>query len=194
MAGPLYVGINFFSYKSQGWSEVYPLTAVVSSIAVTALKNLAIDRLNMLPPAVTHLGGRVSDVYVRGDAYLVPSQGFGGYTGIGTPSVLPINTALQLRLQGQTAAIRSTRYLHGWWTSDVQNGLYNPEALMVTLMSNYTFDLQTLTGILTNPIVGGVRTPTISGLTQTPVIMPFVWTRKIGRPFGVHRGRRSAVR
>jgi len=190
------VGINFWSYKSQGWSEVYPLKAATYSDGAAALTALATDRNNMTPTSVTHLGGRVSDVTIQGDALLIPPIGFGGYTPGGTGNILPINAALQLRLTGGTLTTHSTRFLHGWWTQDIQNGFWNPTVGMTALINAYRTDLVTYTGILVRSarLAMGTPVPFVSPLGTEPVINDNIWTRKIGRPFGAHRGRRVTGR
>jgi hypothetical protein len=186
-------GIIFFAQGQQGWSEVYPLAATTYATAETAINDLVNARLDMLPVADSILGWRISDIDVKGDSKVELIEQQGSYDAAGTPPAEPDVATTVIKIRADTAdhLHRGVRYLHGIPDRVVLGGVYNPDAAFSTAMTAYLALLVTSVDIKSRQIVAPGPPPVIVYTFHAigECVVDGVWSRKVGRPFGLHRGK-----
>jgi hypothetical protein len=189
---PLYFGILKFNCASQaaGWSEVYPLNAASYSVAAANLGAIATARLGMLYSDVSLVGGLLSDTALKGDSFPT-GIGFpqaGTYTSMSTGTGL---ITLALRCEAYASFLkRGARFLRGLPNGLVgAGGVYTPITLWSTAFAAYATLVTNYVSIATK-IRGAVSPPfyTFESITSF-VLISQLESRKVGRPFGLHRGR-----
>jgi hypothetical protein len=144
-------------------------------------------RSGMCPANIHFDFVRVSDMFIRGDsAIAIPLAPTGTYTVPVGKVNLPPDAALVLRCEA-TPLRRSFRYLHGLTSNDTVGNVWSPTAGMIAALTSY------LTFINTNTVQRHIvsRSPlNVVDTAWTNFIEQQVNSRKVGRPFGLPRGRR----
>lgn len=186
---PKFMGVGFFKFGSSGWSEVYGLQSTVLSTALTQLNSIMTKSLGLKHPDVTHIGARLSDLDIRGDSTLLPGQGPGSYPpGLGTGAMPPF---VVMRVRAESSSLyRGIRYLHGLPQDCFPDGSFFVPTLSWNAASTaYREELITSASLISrNPTTGAYTLRSINGVAEDGI-----WSRKVGRPFDLHRGRRSRV-
>lgn len=183
------MGILFFERGESGWSESFGMTATDYTGARSDLTTLKNNRLALLCADVTCVGGRVSDLEIKGDSDSIFAGQTGSYVVAGVESSTP-NLVLQLRVEAGTMK-RSIRSLHCIPEDCVNGALYEPTAGFLAAFATWETFFMAATKLVTKNNL--VVPPTYTLSTITAVIPKELWTRKTGRPFGLHRGRRATV-
>jgi len=184
MPGPM-VGTCFFTHGLNGWTEVYPLLAGGYAEASVSLGSILAARQDLLTSEVVNVFNRVSDITVRGDSKIVAGQGAGDYVPV-SGDLSPDPVVLKLR-QEAGPPLRSIRYLHGVPEEVIENGIYAPTLVFENAMTAYIAAVLAGAGILKKD-AGPPVTYSVVEIAEAAVVG--VWARKVGRPFGLHRGRR----
>jgi hypothetical protein len=182
-----FVGSIYYELAGQGWSENYPLLATTSTLAIASVVALGLARKHMLCSDVAILGGKVSDPEVVGDTYLVGSISGTGDYGLGPPILTSLTPNVCLQLKCNAGPLkRSTRPMHGLPTDVIAGPYYAPTG-------DFTTALDDLITLLTTEVAISTKTggppPTYTFTAIDAVVIGPVWTHKVGRPFGLHRGR-----
>jgi hypothetical protein len=186
------LGTLFFLQSDQnvGWSESYYLIGSDYTAAGADLFVLLNTRLALLRPTVLCTRARVSDTLIRGDAYLeigLPSAGTWNPTGSADSEPW---TCLFLR-RSSGVLYFSNLFLHGVPEDQIVNGNYSPTGPYITVVNQFVAALKNLTELWVRnkqpPPVGKIRVPV------TRVVVEGLTPKKVGRPFGLRRGRRQIV-
>jgi hypothetical protein len=184
-------GIAYFhddaAFPPRGWSEVYNLVTTTYPQSLLDMQIIVTARLSMVPNNVHCSYIRVSDLLIRGDSTIkFPSPAIGSYILTGTNVMLPPDSALVVRMEASPLN-RSFRYLHGLSSQDVNDTLWTPSAAMITAYGNWVGAASVLSlhrHKNVGPPISYADTPWTTFIALT------VNSRKVGRPFGVPRGRR----
>jgi hypothetical protein len=111
----------------------------------------------------------------------------------GTPPAEPDVATTVIKIRADTAdhLHRGVRYLHGIPDRVVLGGVYNPDAAFSTAMTAYLALLVTSVDIKSRQIVAPGPPPVIVYTFHAigECVVDGVWSRKVGRPFGLHRGK-----
>jgi hypothetical protein len=180
--------INAYSWGA-GWSEVYPINAPSYAAAATIMQALAGFRMACACTDVTLMGTLLSDTAVKGDSYpmgvSLPQPG----TGFSPTSTGQISLALRLQITGGVLK-RSARFVRALPTFLIgAGGSYTPVSAFTTALNTFLAYLIANVSIATK-IHGAVSPPFYSFTAITgATLVAALEARKIGRPFGLHRGR-----
>lgn len=186
---PPLLGTNYFQRAEQGWSETWPIQASDYSTALGILQTGTDLRLATLCPDVSHLGGRVSDVTVVGDALVMGPRGVGTFTPPNGVSAAD-NVVLLIRYNAGVKP-HSIRGFHAVPASQITGPNYNPGAIFQGVVTNLNNWVVNQTAILTVTGKGAQRTFRMNPISTSVVL--HLSTRKQGRPFGLRRGRRRVA-
>jgi len=200
---PPYACLSFFedSENETGWSEFYwvqPAPAGGYASALSRLKTITTNRLTLCQSYIRCTGMRVSDANVKGDTiveFLPPTANFGTYKGAVTDP-LPSDDAVFCRLQGDLATpiAKSIRPIHAiprFLKLTGSQRTFNPDAEWTTNFAGYKGALIEFAKLIRRvPPVPPATDPTFSVAGISDVIYSLqIRNRKIGRPFGLFRGR-----
>jgi len=191
MATPVLVGIAFYNYtdpnslQTCGFSEVYPMKSDDYSAAIVALGDVVTARLEFMCPDVANVYLRVSDVTVRGDSSALAGLGPGTYVVEGISSTNP-NTTLRI-LSENVPLHRGVRYLHCLPQDSLDAVTWVPTVAVAAALDTYMGLVKDDCMILSKTIVADVET--FTPIAITTIAPDGIWTRRCGRPFGLHRGR-----
>ncbi len=185
------VGILFFDWEGTGWSEVYPLQVADYTTALAVLTTTKNLRLAMMAPDINLIGARISDTDVKGDSFptgfLFPTTGT--YVPGAGEKTFATDYALRCGLYGGPAK-RSVRFVRGVSNLNIDgNGHYIPTAAWDATLDAWLNQLIASVSIATR-IKGAVAPPYYA---FTPILSASIQemeNRKVGRPFGLSRGRR----
>lgn len=171
------------NWPGYGWSEIYYPFGVTYDSALTAISPVISARVAILPGDCIYTYLRISDVNVRGDAYVVPRHIAGTWESGG--SLFP-DVALMIR-QEATPLYRSNRYLRTVPSDQITDGVLTITPAYNTLLTAY------YTEIIANTQHARRTSPVPPKLTEsniTACVLRGIHSRKTGRPFGLPRGRR----
>lgn len=185
-------GTLFINGGNFGWSEVYPMNVADYPTAVTNMTTTLTKRLALLVSDLAVVGMRISDSDVKGDSYPTGLT----FPQVGTFAVAPAdatyNADLAIRAEFVGALTqRSQRWIRGLPKSQVSNvGAYAPTGPFTTALTSYLAQVLS-TCAAAHRIPGAVTAPfytftNYSGYTLVGNLL----SRKLGRPFGLSRGRR----
>lgn len=176
-----------FLYEAQaqgGWSEGYWIVAAGYPEAAATCDSINTLRMGLTIAEIHSFRIRVSDPTIRGDAYLfTPTAENGTYPS--DPGIAPIGAALLLR-QSAASLYFANRFLRALPQSCVSNGIYAPFPGFVTALTAYMNALQGQTYIRAKPKPGGGP---LQPFPVDDVLQEGLRIRKVGRPFGLPRGR-----
>jgi hypothetical protein len=181
MAGTIFY---FDAAKGTGWAETYHFANQDYPGAGTALDQINTARCALLPSEVTVLRMRISDVAIRGDAFLqTPTTPAGTIT---TVSASESNLAVLCRFYSNFIKFFN-HFLRGIPTDNFTNGNWTPTSGWIANAQTWATTVMAQAQGYGKPFTGGVGTTyTLTGH------FPFKFTyRKTGRPFGQPRGRRQ---
>lgn len=189
MAAPPFMGTAFFHKGIAGWSEVYWLIQPNYAAALSALQTVVTARLGLSGPDVFADAIRVSDPFVFRDValtvYSTPQPGTWVFaTGEQT---IPIEESLRLR---QFAGVKpfSLRWVHGIPSGQVAGNNFVPTVPYAGSLAAYVGSLESNTVLI---IRKGVVPPGPYPAMPISAITPEnIRSRRVGRPFGLFRGRR----
>jgi hypothetical protein len=186
-------GTLHINCRNQGASELYPLVATSYAQGLTDLATLATSRKSLLAPDCTLAGALLSDGDVRGDSYplgaqiTIPSPGTYTTTPPASTYAAP-NVALR-NLVSSGPLKRGTRWMHFIPFDQFSgSGGYTPITPWATNLGQFYTFLSTLTAIATR--APGSEPPAWTFSAVNAVMSNSVATRRLGRPFGLPRGRR----
>jgi hypothetical protein len=198
---PPMIGLLFVedTLDEEGWTEVYwPNTSSYSG-ALSLMQGLRQLRAYMLTGENYVVGIRVSSTLLRGDTLVDSTQAQGQYppTGFTTSRSLPSVNAWRLRQELGTAPGQnhSYRMMHGVPRNLVNSNfdtVFVPDSTFTAAFSNFTTVLQ-------SNFVVPIKTPGSSPPAWTAksilsaAIVGDIRSRRVGRPFGLLRGRRVIV-
>jgi len=186
---PIYAGTLFFQdlESSYGWSETYYQEHATIEDMVTSMNGRVSLRANVLVDINTMVAGRVSDTAILNDSLLL--TGFpvpGQVVSTSTTAVEPW-TALLVRIEA-TSLFRGRHFFHGILESTFIAGRTydpaNPEAADWTAFFDDILAFDRLRHIVADVPEFDVIT---SVIPQREVM------KKVGRPFGLLRGRRPTT-
>lgn len=179
----------FTSPGNSGWSESYYLQGPDYASCASQLGAVAEDRLAVLQLSLTLVRLVVSNIYLRGDAFLV-----GGGGGPGTwptsPEYLPLDYALLYTWQAGPYS-RNKTFLRGIPLEMQTDGSFTPTSPYQTALNAY--EESVVSNCLVRQYVVN-PTPPPAMIYQFNVITAGtphfnLARRKTGRPFGLPRGR-----
>lgn len=190
---PVYQLTYFFQTGNFGWSENYPCSVsdpVAAETNFVSIKNL---RLPMMPPDTNLIGGRISDVNIKGDSYPTTT----GFPQPGTYSVTGGLTAADRELcvrvmMNAGPSKRGNRYLHGVPANQYTATKYAGTSDWVGLLGAFLSAILANSGTLTK-IPGATAPPYFTYTPYTGYTEESGDFRKVGRPFGQPRGRRAVA-
>lgn len=191
---PRYFGIVFYERASgvgtqpAGWSEVYPLNSSGYVSAFSALDNLNTLRLAMATADVTALASRVSDSDILRDSYVAALTTQTG-TFTGAVSGDPDDTRRVKFLASQLK--RTVRHIHALPGPLFTNGIFIPSGAWTAAETAWANAVVTNVSIATN--LHAANPPHYTFTSITGFLDYGNGNRKVGRPFGQPRGRRSIV-
>lgn len=179
----------FWRWADSGWSEVYPISATDYTTCDGTFKAIISDRAAILAPDVTLLAAVISDTDIKGDSFLsTTTTTVGTWAGADTTSFNP-NWALRT-LWNAGALKRGSRFIHALPNAQVSAvGAFAPTGPFTTAIA--AWETAMLGGVsMATRIKGATTAPfyTFTGLTA--VANKNMEERKVGRPFGLPRGRR----
>lgn len=183
-------GTLFFeSATSSGWSESYYLQGPDYASCASQLGAVAEDRLAVLQMDLSLIHAVVSNIYLRGDAFLL-----GGIAGPGTwptsPEYMPLDYAIQFTWQAGPYS-RNRTFLRGFPIEMQTDGAFIPTGPYQTALNLY--EASVVSNCLVRQYVIN-PTPPPNMIYQFNVITAGtpnfnLARRKTGRPFGLPRGR-----
>lgn len=182
-------GILFFSDFTGGWSESYLLDGITYDDWKTSLISIAAARLDLLHEGVAIIHAYVSNVAVRGDAFLVPAcEGPGTISS--AEGYMDLDTCLIVTWQVGVFS-RNRTFLRGFPIIEQIDGFYTPSTAFATAFTAYknlVVGLCLFKQFITNPTPPPAMAFAYNPAT-TGSINPRLGRRKTGRPFGLPRGR-----
>lgn len=199
---PPFLGTMFITNRSfaDGWSESYWIKGTPSGYngALGNLRQVATARMAILTEEFECVYLRISDAMIRGDTLVEQLGGgllvgtFGGKVDFGS---LPSDDGLVLRVQGTTPTMHSSRFLHGIPDTEDEaassRGFVN-SARWRRPFNVYVDELKTHTVMIKRLAKGIPPAPDIIATPSdisTVTYMNLIKNRKVGRPFGLLRGR-----
>lgn len=189
----IWQGVIFQHVGSAGWSEVFYLSAADVLSAMSLLQQLNTALLKTQCDAVFTDGLRVSDVQVKGDGFVAAPINNSGSLAIGAGSLADVNLAARYRLDTADNLHRVNHYVHGLRQVDVSGG---PDGRTETTAVYATLaDVIAFQTVLKNNTVNWQKRsipPVTAGFSNCELIRPLS-IRRVGRPFGLPRGRRRTV-
>lgn len=187
---PIYQLTFFFKAGEGGWSENYFCSAASGTAAATLFNSLRDMRLPLLSPDVSLVGGRISDVNVKGDSYptttAFPTPGTYP-TPAGATSAVGQNCIRVLFNAGPL--IRANRFFHGIPADQYAATKYTPTVAFKDALDSFTTFIGTGFGAKTK-IPGAVAPPFYTLTSYSGWGDEGGDFKKIGRPFGAPVGRR----
>lgn len=182
-----YIVTFFFELGKQGWSETYYNNSTVDSKAVGDAAALWQSRGAMLGQNASMTYCRVSDVAVKRDLVLHGNASFQPIKGkLGTCSLA--QQALDTKWFTNINTQWSSRLMRGVPDSmfvATNPGGYAPGGAWVTAFNNF----MTLVTSGGSSFVGKFKGPVYNKYTTAQIVR--ACTRRVGRPFGVLRGRKK---
>lgn len=190
---PVYIGTLFFKSGNYGWSENYGFSTPTAAAAAGNLGVIYLERLGMMVSDCSIIGGRVSDVDIKGDSYPVGLT----FPAPGSFAVVPADKTAQSEncvrvLFNAGPTKRGNRYVHGIPASQYTATFFTPTTPWLALLNAYITQLESICGTLTK--IHGAVTPPFYDWTQYTGATDFGGDfKKVGRPFGQPRGRRAVA-
>ena len=186
----VFQAVIFQTLGGAGWSNVFYISAADHAGAMATLQILNTAMLATQSDGVFSLKLRVSNVEVKGDGLLAdPTVNVGALvTAPGTPA--PVNLAVHYEFHTADRLHRVHHYVHGIRQTDMTT-LANAESEVTGVYAGLAAVAALETAIKTNTVNWQGRTipPTTAPLTLGGIQIP-VSVRRVGRPFGLFRGRR----
>lgn len=181
----------FFQVGNYGWSENYPTNVATPTDAETNFGSFLTLRLATMFSDCKCVGGRISDVNVKGDSYplIVSFPEPGTYAGTGATKTSAGQNCLRVLLNS-SPVIRANRYLHGIPNNQYTTTFYTPTSDWLTLIADFMNAIVSNSGTLTK-IKGAIVPPFYTYTPYTGYTEEGGDFRKVGRPFGQPRGRRQ---
>lgn len=181
---PIWLGILYFNCGTCGWSEKYYVNDPTAAGALTKLASIGELRREMLPTTVEVKYARISDMTKRGDAYIFTGFSNGGAGEI-DETKSPCCVCLKLRYETDNGH-HAIHFIHGIprnaWTSTLAVA---PATLFKTALDAYTLEVKSVCQMVITPFGGGpFEADAIDNIRED-----YFSCRKVGRPFGVCRGR-----
>lgn len=186
----IFVGTLFFQSGRYGWSENYGFSTATPGQAATNLGVIFLQRIAMMVSDSIIIGGRLSDVDIKGDSYPLNLT----FPAPGTFAVAPADETAQSEncarvLFNAGSQIRANRFVHGIPASQYTKTFFAPTSPWLALLTTWATGLLADVGALTK-IRGATTAPfyTFTQYTgQTDMGGAF---KKVGRPFDLPHGRR----
>lgn len=171
-----------------GWSEVYWFYGITNyEDLLVALQDVATARLALLTSAHTLVYKRISDMGIRGDAYIDGVNEPGTFGDTETES-LPASSCVLMR-EFNSSYRSSYKYLHGVPEGIQNNGLIVESATttsyLAALSSFFDVVIENTWMMLKNDAGTMYNQNEIIEIAYSSVIR----NHKVGRPFGLSRGR-----
>jgi hypothetical protein len=168
-----------------GWSETYYLNAATPASALTTAALFVPTRMGCLSNKYSLVYGRVSDMSKKGDGYplfaILPQLGtFVPATGDGAQP----GSALVTRWTDGTGT-HTMRVVHGVPEESVTDGILTPAAPWTTAINNY------FASIVSNCLMRKkiAIAPFVSFVALNAITVRYMTVKRVGRPFGLLRGR-----
>jgi hypothetical protein len=186
-------GTLFFVGESAGWTESYYVKGSMASEASASLLAILTPRLDILQAACGVVNATVSDTTIRGDSTPCISVYQPG-TYVDAGGYLELNCALLIKWQAGSFN-RCKTFLHGLGTKNFAFDQYAPFTGFAALLNAY------MDAVALNAVVRQLKFPHATPPVPTDYEFATILTgapntkiarRKIGRPFGLPRGRRLA--
>lgn len=191
---PIYQGVSFQVAGDAGWTNVFYLNQANAAAAMTTMQLLNTQMLGIQAASVSTLNLRVSDVTIRGDGLDAAANTPAGALAIVPPdSLAPLNLAQRLLCITADNQHRVNHYIHGMRQSDITTG---PDGRTITtntyrgLLAMTTFSQS----LIANTVNWQKRSqPPVTAPISVVDVETLMSTRRVGRPFGLPRGRRRVV-
>lgn len=188
---PRFFGIVFYQQGRGGWSEVYPINAASYSAAFTLLDQANTLRLGLACADVFVAGNRISDTDVLRDSFVGTLTTNQGQFSLAPNTSGPADETYRTLVQaGQLK--RGTRHLHALPAGLFVNGTFTPSPSWTTQYNGWAANLVTNISLATK-IRGAMAPPFYTFSPITATANRGNGDRKVGRPFGLPRGRRQIV-
>ncbi len=189
----IWQGVIFQHVGTAGWSEVFYISAADSPSAIATLQTINTALLKTQCDAVFTDQLRVSDVEVKGDGFLANPTNSQGSLAIGAGTLADINLAARYRLITLDGKHRVNHFVHGLRAQDVTggpDGMTENTAAYAALADVIAFQ----TVLKNNTVNWQKRTipPVTAGFNSCELLRPMS-IRRVGRPFGLPRGRRRTA-
>lgn len=187
-------GVIFHEVGISGWTYAVYLNASDGPAALANLDSLNTAILKVLPVPVFAPAIRVSDVTVKGDGFVqVPTNVHGTLAAADASALYSTDVAARVALRTIDGKHRVNHYLRGLRDSDVVNnadGSTSPNPIWAALADTIAM----ISAFKTITVNWQKRSiPPVTATLDVGGLAPFCSTRRSGRPFGLHRGRRRVV-
>lgn len=180
--------VIFYGMHDQGFTFTYYLLSQDYAVAITSLQAINTALMNGTTNKVTPLWGRVSFSNVKGDAVIIPGPSFNTPAGVSANVPQEAASALLMRFFNTDTAHWWNHYWHGFPASWM-----NPDGTINFGDADYV----TWRDGLRTAVIGNIAFPTVKGAPANTRVLELVTgvdlirilSHKVGRPFGVSRGR-----